>query len=76
MLKIIFARTTEDGEGSCEVGEVPSPEAADEKMMSMFVNFCRDVSHGPLEREHYANGFEWTYKGVKYSLHYTSKEVS
>lgn len=76
MLKIIFTRIGPDGEGNCKVGEVPSTEAADAKMMSMFVDFCRDVSHGPLMREHYANGFEWTFKGIKYALHYESKEVS
>lgn len=78
MVDIIFTKFDEKGEiSSCmKVGSVQSVETAEEKMTSMFVNFCRDVSKKPLERRHFANGFEWMYHGLKHQLNYISEEVN
>lgn len=77
-VSIIFTKYDEKGNiaNMITVGEVPTITKAEDKMMSMFVNFCRDVSKKPLEREHYANGFAWMHHGLKYQLHYIIKEVN
>ena len=66
MYELIFSNNTSSK--SVSMGYAKTEEEADQKLSEKFVRFCRDVSHKPLDRDYYAYGFTWQWKGITYGL--------